>query len=102
MPRYRHPARHPPKRVHVTRADKRAVDEDGVFDAPRSVAEAIAGQYDTTIDEMAVDGVVNDSSAGEGDASDETEDAETCSVVKGDGEVCGRTLPCPYHDAEDE
>jgi len=23
---------------------------------------------------------------------------ETCDTVKGDGEVCGRELPCPYHD----
>jgi hypothetical protein len=22
---------------------------------------------------------------------------ETCEVVKNDGEVCGRELPCPYH-----
>lgn len=25
-------------------------------------------------------------------------DAETCEVVKADGDVCGRELPCPYHD----
>jgi len=22
----------------------------------------------------------------------------TCDVVKGDGDVCGRDRPCPYHD----
>jgi hypothetical protein len=28
--------------------------------------------------------------------------AETCTVEKNDGEVCGRDLPCPYHsDTED-
>jgi len=26
--------------------------------------------------------------------------AETCDVVKSDGDVCGRDRPCPYHDAE--
>ena len=25
------------------------------------------------------------------------EDAETCGTEKGDGEVCGRPLPCAYH-----
>jgi hypothetical protein len=24
--------------------------------------------------------------------------AETCETVKSDGEVCGRDLPCQYHD----
>ncbi|AFH22025.1 hypothetical protein OSG_eHP14_00225 [environmental Halophage eHP-14] len=24
----------------------------------------------------------------------------TCDVVKSDGEVCGRNLPCPYHTEE--
>jgi hypothetical protein len=28
-------------------------------------------------------------------------DAETCQVVKTDGEVCGRELPCPYHSDEE-
>jgi hypothetical protein len=28
------------------------------------------------------------------------EDTDTCSVVKNDGDVCGRELPCPYHDGE--
>jgi len=26
------------------------------------------------------------------------EDVGTCDEVKSDGEVCGRDLPCPYHD----
>jgi len=29
------------------------------------------------------------------------DDPETCQVVKSDGEVCGRNLPCPYHDDEE-
>jgi len=28
----------------------------------------------------------------------ETEESETCDVVKQDGEVCGRDRPCQYHD----
>lgn len=24
--------------------------------------------------------------------------SDTCDVVKADGEVCGRSTPCPYHD----
>jgi len=32
------------------------------------------------------------------DDSDSTSDGETCDVVKGDGEVCGRDRPCRYHD----
>jgi len=27
-----------------------------------------------------------------------TDSPETCDVVKGDGDVCGRERPCPYHD----
>jgi hypothetical protein len=30
------------------------------------------------------------------------DDSETCDVVKSDGEVCGRDLPCPYHSDGDE
>lgn len=39
------------------------------------------------------------------DYADEVADAlgvgdepETCTVEKADGDVCGRELPCPYHD----
>lgn len=28
-------------------------------------------------------------------------DTDTCEVVKGDGEVCGRERPCRFHDDED-
>lgn len=28
-------------------------------------------------------------------------DPDECPVVKTDGEVCGRELPCQYHDGED-
>lgn len=26
--------------------------------------------------------------------------AKTCDTVKSDGEVCGRELPCPYHNED--
>jgi len=35
-----------------------------------------------------------------GVAADELREADTCDVVKSDGEVCGRDRPCPYHDSE--
>lgn len=28
----------------------------------------------------------------------ETNSTETCEAIKSDGEVCGRELPCRYHD----
>jgi len=34
---------------------------------------------------------------GEDDPSDDGDGAGTCEVVKSDGEVCGRELPCAYH-----
>lgn len=38
----------------------------------------------------------------EDDEDVDGEDTETCDVVKSDGEVCGRELPCPYHSDEDD
>ena len=29
-------------------------------------------------------------------------DEEICTVVKNDGEICGREKPCPYHSDTDE
>lgn len=83
MPRYRHPRAddgHPPAQIHVSRGHKAAVADDGTFEAPAPVAEAIARDHGVDVSEMAV-----------GD------DTETCDVVKQDGDVCGRDLPCPYH-----
>ena len=34
----------------------------------------------------------------DGDDGDDGDDPDTCEVVKSDGEVCGRELPCGYHD----
>lgn len=36
-----------------------------------------------------------DGSAGSDDA--DAADAETCGVIKADGDVCGRELPCRFH-----
>jgi len=30
------------------------------------------------------------------------DDVETCTVVKNDGEVCGRELPCQYHGDDED
>jgi len=59
-------------------------DADGVYDIGDASAwlQRYAAANDTTPDALLV--------------------AETCDVVKSDGAVCGRELPCPYHsDSED-
>lgn len=58
-------------------------DDDGRYvGAPEQYADDVAEFLDVTPD-------------------DSNGDAETCDAVKSDGEVCGRELPCPYHDDED-
>lgn len=37
----------------------------------------------------------------EGSEEDTDDEPETCEVVKSDGEVCGRELPCAYHTEDD-
>lgn len=46
-------------------------------------------------------GWLEDYAAAHGCAPDELLVAETCDVVKSDGEVCGRERPCRYHDEAD-
>jgi len=70
--------------VHIGgRRDVHAVDADGVIDVadsvPESAVESWAEGYGYTVEELRV------------------EVADTCQVVKADGEVCGRELPCAYH-----
>lgn len=60
--------------------------EDGTVSAPETDARALA---DAWADRFGTDA----------EALLEA-DAETCDVVKNDGEVCGRELPCPYHSEE--
>jgi hypothetical protein len=33
---------------------------------------------------------------------DDEDSTDTCEVMKSDGDVCGRDLPCPYHSDEEE
>lgn len=112
MATYRHPRAgedtpgHPPNRIHVSRADKRAVDEDGVFEAPRRIARAIAARHDTTAEAMRVDDT-DGSADGTVDTSDGDDDADSgeCEVIltsgEREGEPCGRELPCRFHSEED-
>lgn len=82
MPTVRHPqarddvAGNLPARVTVN-GESYAV-EDGRVDLPTDAdVTALADAY--------------------GLAAEELRDAETCDVVKADGDVCGRELPCAYH-----
>lgn len=59
------------------------VGEDGTLEVSEAQADTLARRYDVSTDALRV-GV------------------ETCEVVKSDGEVCGRELPCPYHSEDDE
>jgi hypothetical protein len=86
MPTVRHPrdredvAGHPPAAVTVRgRSYDVARDDDtATVDLPTDAdVRALASAYDLAADALRV--------------------AETCDVVKADGDVCGRDLPCPYH-----
>lgn len=70
-----------------------AVEDDGTFEHPgitREWAESYAEREGVDVGVVLVDEP----------AQDETEasKSDTCETVKGDGEVCGRERPCPYHD----
>ena len=86
MPRYRHPRvdADDPARFAVQLGDEQVVlDSDGCFESEDDRAvERLADAYGTTPEDMRVD------------------DGETCEVVKADGDVCGRELPCPYHSED--
>jgi len=60
------------------------VDSDGIIECPAGEAEAVAlalaEAHDCTADALL--------------------SAEPCGVIKSDGEVCGRELPCPYHSED--
>lgn len=85
MPRYRHPrvdADDPVSFAVDLGGETVVLDAEGCFESDDTAAvERLAAAYDTTVDAMRVSG--------------------TCEVVKSDGEVCGRDLPCPYHSEED-
>lgn len=85
MPTYQHPRIAPGDDVAIAvdlGGYQVVTDTDGQFEAEQDAdVEALATAYRTTPEAMRVD----------------SDDPETCDVVKQDGEVCGRTLPCPYH-----
>lgn len=57
------------------------------FDVSRARAEALADRYGVDVASIAV-----------GDEPADDAESGVCEVVKTDGDVCGRTKPCPYHD----
>lgn len=71
-----------------------ALDVDGEHVAPND-----DGSYDLPDDS---EGWLERFAAANGvDADDlRVDETATCDVVKSDGEVCGRELPCQYHDEE--
>lgn len=85
MPRYKHPRNvgvDDPARFAVDVGGEHVpVDSDGCFETDdEAEVRAIAQAHGMTVDELRVDG--------------------TCEVVKADGDVCGRELPCPYHSED--
>lgn len=61
-------------------------DDDGTYTLPdgsESWLDAFAEANDCTAGDLLVD---------------DSADTDACQEVKGDGEVCGRDRPCPYHD----
>lgn len=86
MPEYRHPraldgvAGHPPAQVDLAGRHVSVDGETFATDNEGAVA-SLASAYGVDVADLRV-----------GDS------AETCDAVKSDGEVCGRDLPCPYHD----
>lgn len=101
MPRYRHPRVTDPgdgfRGFAVDLGGARVlVEPDGTFEASGDDAvRALADAHDTTPEALRVDG---DADADAEDDADADGTTGTCDVVKGDGEVCGRDRPCPYHD----
>lgn len=75
--------------VSILGRDKVPVDDDGTFPVPDDVAEQF---LETWCERNGYDR--EDVLADDGPA--------TCEVVKNDGEVCGRELPCPYHSEGEE
>lgn len=85
--RVRHPnattggATRPPVAVIAPDGIERTPDDGGWVDAPPEVARQLADRWSRRFGLPA-----------------EALLAATCEAVKADGEVCGRELPCRYHD----
>lgn len=87
MARFRHPrnvgqSEHAQFAVDVG-GERLTLDADGCFEADPEDVQPIAAAFDTTTEALRV-----------------ADESETCEVVKADGDVCGRELPCPYHSDE--
>lgn len=71
-----------PSRVTVD-GDNYDVDDDGVVELPSEYeADRLASAYGVDVSDIRV--------------------TDICDVVKNDGEVCGRELPCRFHSEDDE
>lgn len=87
MPEYRHPRTLeavggvPPAAIDPGDGSHIPVDDAGRFEADESVARALARYHGVDVADLEAGG-------------------ETCDVVKSDGEVCGRELPCRYHSED--
>lgn len=93
--------RHPDHDDYVTVFDTSVpVADDGTFPVPDRHADRFlnvwCGRNGYDRDAVVVDNTDDGAEDEPGDNG-----PETCQVVKNDGEVCGRELPCQYHSEED-
>jgi len=89
----------PPAYVDV-RGEHREVDADGTFEGgDETWLQQFARRYGTEPDALVYE---EDEPPDDTDAPDDAGDAETCTTVKNDGDVCGRELPCPYHSDDED
>lgn len=82
----------------------RAVDGDPPYVAIDVGGEHVAPNDDGTYEiPDATGGWLDRFAAANGVGADElrVDETATCDVVKSDGEVCGRELPCQYHSEEE-
>lgn len=83
----------PPSFVDVN-GERVPVADDGTFEIDDEYwLDDFAAAHDCSAEDLVVD---EDADQPAGD------EPETCDVVKSDGEVCGRSLPCQYHTEDDE
>lgn len=89
MPTLRHPRARddvpgdPPRTIPSDAVGERVtVDDAGEFTIDDAAdARSLADAYGVTVADLVI------------------ADTETCDAIKSDGDVCGRELPCRYHDA---
>ncbi|MFC4549385.1 MULTISPECIES: hypothetical protein [Halorussus] len=67
-------------------------EERGDFEYVRDIEARAAEVKESLVDEPASD---------EEETTEGEDGSNTCDVVKSDGEVCGRDLPCAYHSDEE-